>query len=46
LLISCDRYDDAHDVLFNEYIPLMIELGRGDDRAFSWGSRLVDNCIA
>jgi hypothetical protein len=34
LLIRCDRYDDAHNVLFDEYVPLMTELGQGEENVF------------
>jgi hypothetical protein len=42
LLISTEKFDDAYEALFAEYVPLMTELGRGGEEALKWSHLLLD----
>jgi hypothetical protein len=42
LLIRSERYQEACEVLFGEFVPLMTELGLVEEDAFMWAARLLN----
>jgi hypothetical protein len=41
----CGRFDDACRELFENYVPIMTELGEGEEHAFAFALRLMD-CVS